>query len=48
VGFGIAQTHPMRYVIAIENGQSSNVSGILYQYPFMPGIMALLLYTGLG
>jgi short-chain fatty acids transporter len=27
---------------------SSNVSGILFQYPFYAGIMGIMLYTGLG
>lgn len=38
---------PMRYVIAMKRS-SSNVSGILYQYPFYAGIMGIMLYTGLG
>lgn len=38
---------PMRYGIAM-NRASSNVSGILYQYPFYAGIMGIMLYSGLG
>ncbi|WP_370479836.1 short-chain fatty acid transporter [Tamlana flava] len=38
---------PMRYVISMEKA-SSNVSGILFQYPFYAGIMGIMLYTGLG
>jgi len=38
---------PMRYVIAMKRS-SSNISGILYQYPFYAGIMGIMLYTGLG
>ncbi|NND51310.1 MAG: short-chain fatty acid transporter [Flavobacteriaceae bacterium] len=38
---------PMRYVIAMKRS-SSNVSGILFQYPFYAGIMGIMLYTGLG
>ncbi|WP_456439714.1 short-chain fatty acid transporter [Psychroserpens sp.] len=38
---------PMRYVIAMKRS-SSNVSGILYQYPFYAGIMGIMIYTGLG
>jgi short-chain fatty acids transporter len=46
VGLALHQT-PMRYVIAMKRS-SSNVSGILYQYPFYAGIMGIMLYTGLG
>lgn len=46
--FGLAlHKTPMRYVIAMKRS-SSNVSGILYQYPFYAGIMGIMLYTGLG
>ena len=38
---------PMRYVIAMKRS-STNISGILYQYPFYAGIMGIMLYTGLG
>ena len=38
---------PMRYSIAMKRS-SSNVSGILYQYPFYAGIMGIMLYSGLG
>lgn len=38
---------PMRYVVAMKRS-SSNVSGILFQYPFYAGIMGIMLYTGLG
>ena len=38
---------PMRYVISMKRS-SSNISGILYQYPFYAGIMGIMLYTGLG
>lgn len=38
---------PSRYVIAMKRS-SSNVSGILFQYPFYAGIMGIMLYTGLG
>ena len=38
---------PMRYVLAMQRS-SSNVSGILFQYPFYAGIMGIMLYTGLG
>lgn len=46
VGLALHQT-PMRYVIAM-NRSSTNISGILYQYPFYAGIMGIMLYTGLG
>ncbi len=38
---------PMRYVISMKQA-SSNISGILFQYPFYAGIMGIMLYTGLG
>lgn len=46
VGLALHKT-PIRYVIAMKRS-SSNVSGILYQYPFYAGIMGIMLYTGLG
>ena len=38
---------PMRYVISMKKA-SSNISGILFQYPFYAGIMGIMLFTGLG
>lgn len=38
---------PSRYVISMKRS-SSNISGILFQYPFYAGIMGIMLYTGLG
>ncbi|GAA4281047.1 short-chain fatty acid transporter [Gaetbulibacter aestuarii] len=38
---------PMRYGIAMKRS-SSNISGILFQYPFYAGIMGIMIYTGLG
>lgn len=38
---------PMRYCIAMKRA-SSNVSGIIFQYPFYAGIMGIMIYTGLG
>jgi len=38
---------PMRYVISMKRA-SSNISGILFQYPFYAGIMGIMIYTGLG
>ncbi len=38
---------PMRYIISMKRA-SSNVSGVLFQYPFYAGIMGIMLYTGLG
>ncbi len=38
---------PVRYGISMQRA-SSNVSGILFQYPFYAGIMGIMLYTGLG
>lgn len=45
-GLALHQT-PMRYVIAMKRS-STNISGVLYQYPFYAGIMGIMLYTGLG
>lgn len=38
---------PMRYVISMKRS-SSNISGILFQYPFYAGILGIMLFTGLG
>ncbi len=38
---------PMRYSIAMKRA-SSNISGILFQYPFYAGIMGLMMASGLG
>jgi len=38
---------PIRYVIAMKRA-SSNISGIIFQYPFYAGIMGIMIYTGLG
>nr|WP_321237380.1 TIGR00366 family protein [uncultured Psychroserpens sp.] len=38
---------PMRFSIAMKRA-SSNISGILFQYPFYAGIMGIMLYTGIG
>ena len=38
---------PMRYVISMKQS-SSNISGIIFQYPFYAGIMGIMLYTDLG
>ncbi|MCB0382170.1 MAG: short-chain fatty acid transporter [Psychroserpens sp.] len=46
IGLALHKT-PMRYVIAMKRS-SSNVSGVLYQYPFYAGIMGIMIYTGLG
>lgn len=46
VGLFLHKT-PMRYVISMKRS-SSNISGILFQYPFYAGIMGIMLYTGLG
>jgi len=46
VGMLLHQT-PMRYVIAMKRS-CSNISGIIFQYPFYAGIMGIMLYTGLG
>ena len=38
---------PLRYSLSMKRA-SSNISGILFQYPFYAGIMGIMLYTGLG
>jgi len=38
---------PMRYVIAMKRA-CSNVSGIIFQYPFYAGIMGIMMFTGLA
>lgn len=38
---------PIRYVIAMKRA-SSNISGIIFQYPFYAGIMGIMIFTGLG
>ncbi len=38
---------PMGYVIAMKRA-CSNVSGIIFQYPFYAGIMGMMQFTGLG
>ena len=38
---------PMRYSIAMKRA-SSNISGVLFQYPFYAGIMGIMMATGLG
>ena len=46
IGMAFHQT-PMRYAVSMKHA-SSNVSGVLFQYPFYAGIMGMMLYTGLG
>ena len=38
---------PMSYAISMKRA-SSNISGILFQYPFYAGIMGIMLFSGLG
>ncbi len=38
---------PLRYVIAMKRA-STNISGIVFQYPFYAGIMGIMVHTGLG
>ncbi|AWV98656.1 short-chain fatty acid transporter [Arcticibacterium luteifluviistationis] len=38
---------PMRYSISMKRS-STNISSILYQYPFYAGIMGIMTYSGLG
>jgi short-chain fatty acids transporter len=46
VGLVLHQT-PMRYGIAMKRA-ASNVSGIIFQYPFYAGIMGIMMFGGLG
>lgn len=46
VGLLVHRT-PMAYTIAMKRA-CSNVSGIVYQYPFYAGIMGMMQFTGLG
>ena len=38
---------PIRYVVAMQRA-CSNISGIVFQYPFYAGIMGIMMATGLG
>jgi len=38
---------PIRYVVAMSRA-CSNISGIVFQYPFYAGIMGIMMATGLG
>jgi short-chain fatty acids transporter len=43
----MAHRTPIRYVVAMKRA-SSNVSGIILQFPFYAGIMGIMIHTGLG
>ena len=43
----ILHQNPKRYAISMKRA-SSNVSGIIFQFPFYAGIMGIMLHTGLG
>ena len=43
----ILHQNPKRYSIAMKRA-SSNVSGIIFQFPFYAGIMGIMIHTGLG
>jgi short-chain fatty acids transporter len=43
----LAHGTPLRYVVALKRA-SSNVSGIILQFPFYAGIMGIMIHTGLG
>lgn len=48
LGLGlIVHETPMRYVLAMKRA-CSNVSGIIFQYPFYAGIMGIMMFSGLG
>jgi short-chain fatty acids transporter len=42
-----AHRTPMRYVVAMKRA-CSNISGIVFQYPFYAGIMGIMMFSGLG
>lgn len=46
LGLFLHQT-PIRYGIVMRRS-SSNISGVLFQFPFYAGIMGIMIYTGLG
>jgi short-chain fatty acids transporter len=46
VGLAVHRT-AMRYVVAMKRA-CSNVSGIVFQYPFYAGIMGIMMFTDLG
>ncbi|WP_373396401.1 TIGR00366 family protein [Algoriphagus halophilus] len=46
IGLFLHQT-PIRYGIVMKRS-SSNISAILFQFPFYAGIMGIMIYTGLG
>ena len=43
----IVHKTPLNYVVALKRA-SSNVSGIILQFPFYAGIMGIMIHTGLG
>ena len=43
----ILHQNPKQYAIAMKRA-SSNVSGIIFQFPFYAGIMGIMIHTGLG
>jgi short-chain fatty acids transporter len=43
----LAHRTPMRYVVAMKRA-CSNISGIVFQYPFYAGIMGIMMFSGLG
>jgi short-chain fatty acids transporter len=43
----LAHRTPLRYVVAMKRA-CSNISGIIFQYPFYAGIMGMMQFTGLG
>jgi len=48
IGIGmVAHRTPLCFVIAMKRA-CSNVSGIVFQYPFYAGIMGIMMFSGLG
>ena len=43
----ILHKSPLRYGIAMQR-TSSNISSLVFQFPFYAGIMGIMIYTGLG
>lgn len=43
----LAHRTPMRYVVAMRRS-CTNISGIVFQYPFYAGIMGIMMYSGMA
>ncbi|MEM8562859.1 MAG: TIGR00366 family protein [Pseudomonadota bacterium] len=48
IGVGMVVHHtPLRFTIAMKRA-CSNISGVIFQYPFYAGIMGIMMFSGLG